>query len=193
MQISFENVTAALNDPLSPPIPTNVPIAGLNLQVKATKWATWSQDSLGYYHGATTLADAVTSVQIVVLLMQNGRSNQPDPTPPMLTNDYYGASVIGSETSVPWWFELAAILGWPLYLPVLQIGGLLGVDLFYPTIVANANNQAAQGLQSALGGLFQNQKAQMVAQLPGARRRPTGTYRSLRSASPATLATAASI
>ncbi len=170
MQVTFGNVTAALNDPLSPPIPTNVPMPGMALQLKLTRWISVSADILGHYHGNSGpgTADVTFNAQIILLLVQNAQAQQPDPKPPLLTNDFYAAYAIGTDLSLPWWVEVAAILaGGPAYIVGSAIAGLFGVDIFYPTIVANVNNQAGQGLQGALGGLFQQQNTQLMAQLPG--------------------------
>ena len=170
LQISFGNITAALNCPLSPPIPTNVPFAGIIFRVKVTQWLEVNTDNHGYYQGVSGVgvADAVFNANTAIILMINGRQNQARLRPPLLTNDYYGAFVVGTDISLPWWVDVVAIFGVGLpYLFATEIFGLFGVDIFYPTIVANANNSAGQGLQSALGGLFSDQKTQIVAQLPG--------------------------
>jgi hypothetical protein len=135
-----------------------------------TRWVGVDVDGLGYYHGKSGIGvvDAGFSAQIVLLLIQNGSTQQPRPTPPLLTNDAYGAFVIGTNISLPWWIDITAIfaLG-PAYLLGTLVAGMFGVDIFYPTIVSNANTSAGQGLQSSLGGLFQGQASQLVAQLPG--------------------------
>lgn len=168
LSISFGDVTASLDDPLSPPIPTNQPISGMTLRMKATKWTSASTDHLGYYQGSGLSVEADVNARIVILLMQNGKQSQPKPQAPALTNDYYGAFVIGHDISLPWWIDALAIFaGGPIYLTGSLIAGLFGVDIFYPTIVANANNVAGMSLQGALGGLAQEQKSQLLAQLPG--------------------------
>ncbi len=169
IQISFGNVSAALDNPLSPPIPTNVQMSGMSLQCKMTKYTSVNRDNLGYYLGSGIGIDATFSAQAIILLLQNGRHNQAHPVPPSLTNDYYTGYVVGSDISLPWWIDVVTLLtplGW-LYLLGTQIASLFGVDIFYPTIIANANNKAGLGLDDALGGLFQNQRSQMIAQLPG--------------------------
>ena len=154
LQISFTNVTASLDDPLSPPIPTNVPMAGINLQCKMTKYSSVSQDSLGYYQGSGFSIDATFSAQIVLLGISNGSA-------------YYAPRVIGHDISLPWWVDVLALFLSPAYIEGSAILGIFGVDIFYPSIVANANNQAGKGLDTALGGLFQDQPAELAAQLPG--------------------------
>jgi hypothetical protein len=168
LQITFNDVSASLDNPLSPPIPTNVSMSGMRLQVKVTLWAGVNVDNQGYYtSGKDKIIDATFTAQIALMLMQNGRQNQPKPVLPILTNDYYGAFVIGHDVALPWWVEPVTIFLGPLYITGSVFFGLAGTDIWYPTIVANANNTAGQGLQSALGGLFSDQKTQLVAQLPG--------------------------
>ena len=152
-------------------LPTNVPFTGITLQIEATKWfGGVTSDSRGYYSGVEPSVTADATIQFVLLLIQFGSEQQPDPEPGLITNDYWGPFVVGTNISVPWWVDVIAILiGGPAYIVGTMVASLLAppVEILYPTIIANANAQLGQNLPTALASAGVGTMAQLAVQLPG--------------------------
>jgi len=90
---------------------------------------------------------------------------------PLINLDHWSAAVVGSDISLPWWVTFIAITNGPLYIAASLIASAFGADIWYPTIIGNANIKAQGGVQSAISGALPSfilfNKGLTVTQLPG--------------------------
>jgi hypothetical protein len=89
---------------------------------------------------------------------------------PFLTRDHWSSVVVGTDISLPFWVEFLAITNGPLYIIVSTVAAVLGSDIWYQSLVEDAELSTQSGLQSALndalpGPILMN-RAMSITQMP---------------------------
>ena len=90
---------------------------------------------------------------------------------PLINLDHWSAAVVGTDISLPWWVDFHAIMNAPVYIVASSMASFFGADIWYPTIIENADLKAQGGVESAISGALPDfilfNKGMTVTQLPG--------------------------